>query len=511
MAKSLLRSTGLVSSMTMISRLLGFARDMVIANIFGATAGVDAYLVAFKIPNFLRRLFAEGAFAQAFVPVLSEYKERQTQEEIQNFVSRMSGTLGLVLLIICILVVIASPLVVMVFAPGFHHGDMRFDLASRMLRITFPYLFFISLTAFAGSVQNTHGHFGIPAITPIFLNICLILAAFLLAPLLHVPIMALAWGIFFAGIVQLLFQLPFMYRLHLLCMPKFDWQDPGVRRVLKLMVPALFGVSVAQINLMLDTVFASFLKVGSVSWLYYSDRLMNFPLGVFGVAIATVILPNLSRKHASNSVEAYSKTMDWGIRSIFLIGVPSAIGLFILAGPLLSTLLGYGHFTHTDVIMSRKSLLAFAIGVPSFMMIKVLASGFYAQQNIRTPVKIAALAMLTNMVLNAILIFPLAHAGLALATSIAAMLNAGLLFIGIRRRGIYQAAPGWGKFALQMLLANGVMALWLWWGSDSLNQWFAWHWWIKAGHLFYLIAVAMILYFAILRVMGMRVRDFRLH
>ncbi|MBB72144.1 MAG: murein biosynthesis integral membrane protein MurJ [Legionellales bacterium] len=507
--KSLAKSTGLVSSMTMTSRILGFVRDMVVAHIFGAGIATDAFFVAFKIPNFMRRLFAEGAFSQAFVPVLSGYREQQTHAEARDFLRHIAGTLGLALLLVTILAEIITPGLIALFAPGFLKDPTRFAMATDMLRVTFPYLLFISLTAFAGATLNSYGNFGIPAFTPVLLNLAMIVAALYGAPHMANPIEALAWGVCVAGIIQFLFQLPFLWRLNLLVWPKVNWSDPGVRRVLTLMVPALFGVSVAQVSLLIDTVFASFLPAGSVSWLYFSDRLSSFPLGVFGVAIATVILPSLSRKHANKSPDAYASTLDWAIRCVLLIGLPSALGLLILSGPLLVSLFQYGEFTRHDVLMAQRSLMAFAVGVPGFMFIKVLASGFYAQQNVKTPVKFAVVAMLTNMVLNLALVFPLAHAGLALATAISSSLNALLLFYGLKKRGIYTPQSGWLKYAGRLALANAAMAVALWWGSDNVDQWLAWDWHTRALHLSMLVFCGVFIYFFCLHLTGLKVKDFR--
>jgi putative peptidoglycan lipid II flippase len=507
--QSLLRSTGLFSSMTLVSRVLGFVRDMVIARSFGAVAGVDAFFVAFKIPNYMRRLFAEGAFSQAFVPVLSTYQQQSEQEAVRRFISRIAGTLGLILLALTVVAVIATPILIRVFAPGFEVGASRYELASYMLKLTFPYLMLISLTALVGAVLNTYGRFGVPAFTPVLLNLVLILAALYLAPLLAEPVTALAWGVLVAGIAQLAFLLPFLMRLRLFSWPRFAWHDPGVQRVLKLMVPALFGVSVAQLNLLVDTIFASFLPVGSVSWLYYSDRLMEFPLGVFGVAIATVILPHLSRQHATQSHTQYSQGLDWAMRSILLLGMPAAVGLFMLAGPLLATLFGYGNFTDYDVRQARLSLMAFAFGVPMFMLIKALASGFYARQNIKTPVKVGVVAMVSNTLLNLLLIGPLAHAGLALATTLAAFLNGGLLLFLLIRRHIYHWQPGWGKFMLQLMLANSMMSGWLWWASPQLVDWLAMSGWYRVGQLALVIVVAVVVYGVSLLLSGVRWQNFR--
>lgn len=506
---SLFKSTSIVASMTMLSRVCGFVRDMVIAQLFGAGASMDAFWVAFKIPNFMRRLFAEGAFAQGFVPILAEYTKTRSEAEVREFISHMFGVLGLVLLLVTIVAELAAPLLVMLFAPGFVDEALRFHLTSSLLRWTFPYLLFISLTAFAGSVLNTFGRFAIPAFTPVLLNLSLITAALLGTHYLEQPIMALAWGVFVAGIVQFLFQLPFLLRLKLLPMPKVSWQDHGVMRVLKLMVPALFGVSVAQISLLIDTVFASFLQIGSVSWLYYSERITSLPLGVFGVAIATVVLPHLSRKHAEKSQAEYSASLDWGLRGVLLIGLPAMIGLLLLAGPLLTTLFQYGEFGVRDALMAKRSLIGFTIGVPAFMLIKVLATGFYARQDIRTPVKFAVIALLFNIGLIFCLIGPLQHAGLALATSLSSTLNASLLMIALLRRGIFQPSAGWGKFALQLLIANLVMGIALWWGTDDLIQWQVWSWSMRFLHLLMLIFSAAFLYFYTLYICGMRRSDWR--
>ena len=493
--------------MTMVSRVFGFLRDMVTANIFGAGAAFDAFSVAFRIPNFMRRLFAEGSFSQAFVPVLAEYQKQKSKEEVKQFIDAMSGTLGAALLCVTIVGMLASPLIVRLFAPGFDTSGPRFDLAVMMLRVTFPYLMFISLTAFSGAILNTYSKFWVAAFTPVFLNISMILVALYLAPQLATPIIALAWGVFIAGVVQLLFQIPFLKMLQLLPRPRINFRDPGVRKVLTLMVPALFGVSVGQINLLVDSVFASLLVVGSVSWLYYSDRLMEFPLGVFGVAISTVILPHLSRHHAAKSDTSFSLTLDWALRMVLLVGMPATVALAVLSGPMLSTLFQYGKFNAHSVLMARQSLSAFAVGIAPFMLVKILASGFYAKQDMRTPVRIGVIAMVGNMILNLALIYPLKHAGIALATSLAAILNAGFLFYFLRLRGLYSPREGWGLFAVRLIAVNGVLALWFWWGAGDLSVWMeqgaAW----RAMHLLELLAVGMLGYFAMLWLVGVRVRD----
>jgi len=497
--------------MTFISRVMGFVRDMIFAQLFGAQAGFDAFVVAFKIPNFMRRLFAEGAFSQAFVPILSEYRQTREPHEAKALINRTMAMLSLALLLFTLLAELLAPVIVMVFAPGFIDEPYRFTLATHMLYITLPYLLFVSLTAFCGAVLNSYGNFAVPSFTPVLLNICLIVAALVVAPHMSNPIMAIAWGVFVGGVVQLAFQLPFLYRKGLLPKPQLVWRDEGVRRILKLMVPALFGVSVAQISLLIDTLFASFLPVGSISWLYYSDRLTNFPLGIFGVALATVVLPHLSRQHAAGSVKTYSMALDWALRCVFIIAIPAAIGLYVLAGPLLATLFNYGAFNVHDVVMARLSLMAFAVGLPAFMLVKVLASGFYARQNIRTPVKIAAISVAANIVFNLILIKPLAHAGIALAVSLASMLNTGLLFIYLLRQQLFQLQPGWKLFFMRLVISSIIMAAVLWYGTAPLAQWMAWHWQERVVHLLAIVAGGGAVYFISLWVLGLRLRDFRTH
>ncbi|EKD73151.1 MAG: hypothetical protein ACD_45C00431G0004 [uncultured bacterium] len=507
MSKHLFKSTSVVASMTMISRVLGFLRDMVTAQLFGASAAFDAFSVAFRIPNLMRRLFAEGSFSQAFVPVLSEYQKSRSHEDIKCFIDAITGTLGFVLLCVTIAGVILAPWIIRLFAPGFETDGPRFELAVTMLRITFPYLLLISLTAFAGAILNTYSRFWVAAFTPVFLNICMIIAAFYLAPHLQHPVVGLAWGVLIAGMVQLGFQWPFLKRLKLLPRPVVRFHDAGVMRVLKLMVPALFGVSVSQINLMLDTLFASLLVVGSVSWLYYSDRLMEFPLGVIGVAISTVILPHLSRHHASQSREDFSQTLDWALRCVLLAGLPAAVVFAVVSGPLLSTLFQHGHFDAYAVVMTRKSLSMFALGIAPFMLIKILAAGFYAKQDMRTPVRIGIVAMISNMVLNVILIWPLHHAGIALATSLSAMLNSGFLFYFLRKKAIYIPRDGWRFLGFRLLFANCVLAIWLWFGAGDLQDWLTSTIMWRVMHLAGLLISAMTLYFAALWIVGVRPRD----
>ncbi len=507
--RSLLRSTSLVSLMTFLSRMTGFARDMVIAHMFGAGGNVDAFFVAFRIPNFMRRLFAEGAFSQAFVPVLAEYQQTQSVEEVRRFIARVSGQLCMVLSIVTAVGIAATPLIIFVFAPGFGEHSERSLLAMDMLRITFPYLMLVSLTAMAGAVLNTYGYFGVPAITPILLNAAMIGAAFYISPHCSAPIVGLAWGVLLAGVLQFLFQLPFLHRKKLLIKPQRSRKDAGVNRVMKLMLPALFGVSIAQLNLMVDSIFASFLQVGSVSWLYYTDRLTDFPLGVFGVAIATVILPHLSKRYARENKQQFSEAIDWGLKSLLLIGVPAVIGLSIFSMPLIASCFAYGKFTIADLLQTQKSLIALAMGVPAFMMVKVLASAFYAQQDINTPVKVGAVAMLVNSVLCAALIWPLAHAGLALASAVAGYVNCGLLMILLIRRKIYKPGKGWLVYLSQLLAANGFIALYLYWAVGTVAFWMQLS---PLGRLYWLglhTGITVVLYFSSLYILGVRVAQFR--
>ncbi len=503
MSLRLLKSTATVGAMTLISRILGLARDIVIAR-FGAGAATDAFFVAFKIPNFLRRLFGEGAFSQAFVPVLAEYKAHHDHAEVRRLTDHVSAALGGILFLVTLIGVIAAPLLVYLFAPGFHTDPGKFQLTEYMLRITFPYILFISLTALAGGILNTYGRFSVPAITPVLLNLSLIGAALWLAPHLAHPITALAWAVLAAGILQLAFQLPFLARLRLLPRPRFDWHDPGVRRILRLMGPALFGVSVTQINLLVDTLIASFLASGSITWLYYSDRLMEFPVGVFGVALGTVILPHLSQRHAQADPESFRRSLDWGLRWVVLIAAPATVGLILLAGPLLTTMFQYHAFSPRDVVMASRSLITFSMGITGFIMIKVLAPGFYARQDTATPVRIAAMAMAANIVFNLLLVMPLKHAGVALATSLAAYVNSGLLLRALLRSGVYRAERGWGRFALQVGGACLAMGLVLGYGRGDLATWLAWGAAQRAAHLALWVTAAGITYVVALAVLGMR-------
>ena len=512
----LLRSSLVVSSMTMLSRVLGLVRDVVLARYIGAEANADAFFVAFKVPNFLRRLFAEGAFAQAFVPVLSEYRANGSRAAVQHFIDRVAGCLGLSLIILCTVVVLASPVFTAIVGFGFYlHDPAKFWLTSDLLRITFPYLFLISLTGFAGAILNSYDRFAIPAITPVFLNISLIFSAVIASRWFAQPVMALAWGVIVAGCIQLVFQVPFLARLGLLPHPKVDWQDESVRKVLRLMAPAMFGVSVSQINLLFDTILASLLPTGSVSWLYFSDRLVELPLGVFGVGIATVVLPNLSRDFAKGA-EKFSHTLDWAVRMVLLIALPATAALIFLAEPILYTLFQYGKTETSDILMSSYSLMAYALGLSAFMLIKILASGFFSRQDTRTPVKIGIIAMVANMGLNVLFVVPLylyfglGHVGLALATSCSAFLNAGLLFSRLKQDKVYQPDPGWLLFFGRIIPAILLMLA----GMGLLETQFAsfavLDWWQRCLQLTGLVVVGGGFFVGGMLLLGFRMRDLRL-
>jgi len=516
----LFKSTAVVAAMTFLSRILGLTRDIIFATFFGADGGTDAFFVAFKIPNFMRRLFAEGAFSQAFVPVFSEYKETRSFAELKNLINHVAGSLGGFLLILSIIGSLAAPLLVYLFAPGFADSEQqnsgRFQLTADMLAITFPYIFFISLTAFAGGILNSYNKFAVPAFTPVLLNLSLISAAVWGADYFAQPVMALAWGVALAGFLQLIFQTPFLAQLKLLPKPQFQRAHEGVKKIQELMLPAIIGSSVAQINLLLDTIIASFLITGSVSWLYYSDRLVEFPLGVFGIALATVILPSLSKQHANQSTEQFKRTLDWALKLVTLIALPASLGLLLLASPLLATLFGYGEFSLHDTRMSSLSLMAYALGLPAFIYIKVLAPGFYARQDTKTPMRIGVKAMIANMLLNLLFVIPMVmtgfegpHTGLALATSGSAYMNAFMLYRGLKHQGIYQHQSGWGRLLFQALVANALMAAFLIYLTPPIENWLNWPLVDRVPYLLGFVAIAAIIYAIGLLVCGFRPKSLR--
>lgn len=503
----LLKASGVTGSMTMVSRVLGLVRDIVIARVFGTSDGADAFFLANKIPNFMRRLFAEGAFNQAFVPVLSEYRSKQPLAEVQNLVNAVTASLGGFLLLLTLLVLLAAPLVAVPIAYGFTDEPAKFQLFVQMLRITFPYLLLISMTALCGAVLNSYGRFAVPAITPALLNISLISCSFLLVPYMRIPELALAWAVLIAGVAQLLFQLPFLARIRLLPRPRRIPGHEGVQRIKKLMLPALFGVSVSQINLLLDTVIASLLVAGSVSWLYFSDRLMELPLGTFGIAIAIVVLPSLSRRHAEQSMAEFGETLDWALRVICLIAVPATLALVTIAEPLLITLFLNDNFTVADVTSAAGSLRAYAFGLLAFMAIKIFAPGYYARQDTATPVRIGVIAMLANMVMNiSFYLAGFAHVGLALATSLAAFLNAGLLWAGLIRDGAFRFQTGWLLFIVRLLLANGAMLALLLVLAGQWQDWLDWSLQQRILQMAMLVLGGVCLYALVLFIVGLRWR-----
>ena len=502
--------------MTLLSRVLGLVRDVVIAHLIGAGAAADVFLFANRIPNFLRRLFAEGAFSQAFVPVLAEYQKSGDINKTREFIGKVSGTLGGLVSIVTILAMVGSPVVAALFGMGWFTDWMndgpdahKFEQASLLLKITFPYLWFVTFVALSGAVLNTIGKFGVMSFSPVLLDIAMIATALFLAPQMDNPDLALAIGIFLGGLLQFLFQIPFMKQAGLLVKPKWAWRDEGVTKIRKLMIPALFGVSVSQINLLLDTVIASFLMTGSISWLYYSDRLLEFPLGLFGIAISTVILPTLARHHVNREGDSdksavdFRNTMDWGVRMILLLGVPAAIGIAVLAQPMLLTLFMRGNFMLSDVHAASYSLWAFNAGLLSFMLIKILANGYYARQDTKTPVKIGIIAMVSNMGFN-LLAIPFSYVGLAIASAMSATLNAYLLYRGLAKADVYHFSRKSAVFFGKVLLAAIAMGAAVWYYVPEINQWAKMDFFMRVYWLVWLIVLAAIVYGATLILLGIR-------
>lgn len=504
MSRKLLKSTALVGVMTLLSRISGLVRDMVFAYVMGSGLVADAFFVAFRIPNFFRRIFGEGAFSQSFIPVYSEYREKRDVEETRAFIDHMAGVLGIILVVLTLAGIWAAPGIVVVIAPGYIDEPDKFAVTVDALRLTFPYLLFISLVAMAQGLLNTCGRFGPPAVTPVLLNLCLISAALWLVPYAPNEAVAVSLGVLAAGVLQLGFQVPFLNSEGVLPYPRPRWRDEGVRRVFRLMLPAIFGVSVAQVNILVGTLLASFLVTGSVSWLYYSDRVMEFPLGVFGIALATVILPSLSRLHTNERSEDFSELLDWSLRWVCLISVPAMIGMVVLAGPILATLFLHGSTTPDDVRMMTLSLSAYAVGLAGFVLVKVLAPGFFARQDMKTPVKVAAAAMVINIILSLILVSPMKHTGLALATSLAAWVNAGLLLHLLVQEGVFKPRPGWPVFLGKVLAAGVAMGAVLVWGVEGSDAWMVRSVVERALGLTMWIAVGAAVYFFVILVCGIR-------
>ena len=478
MSGKLLKSGVIVSIMTFMSRILGLVRDGVVANLLGAGANADVFLFANKIPNFLRRLFVEGAFAQAFIPVLTDVKNAGDEQHLRQFIAKISGTLGVIVTLVTLLGVLASPLLAALFGSGWfvdylndRPDGAKFELASLMLKITFPYLLFIALAGLAGAILNTLNKFGAAAFTPVLLNVSIISCALYLSEHFSQPAFALAWGVFLGGLAQLLFLIPFLIKAGVLVRPRWGWSDPDIKKVRTLMIPALFGVSVGQLNLLLDTMIASFLATGAISWLYYSDRLLEFPLGLFGIAIATVILPTLSRNHVAKDDKAFQDNVDWAVKMVCVLGIPAATGLFVLAEPMLLTIFQRGEFSPNDASKSAASLMAYSFGLLSFMLVKVLAPGFYSRQDTKTPVRFGIWCMAANMVFNLILVWPFDYVGLAMATSVSASMNAGLLYWALHQRGVYKASKTTVYLVIKIVIASLLMALVIKLLSPSVAQW----------------------------------------
>ncbi len=520
------------SSMTMISRVLGLVRDQAISITFGANATTDAFWVAFRVPNFLRRLFAEGSFATAFVPVFTEVKETRPHADLRELMARVSGTLGGVLLVLTALGLIFTPQIAWLFADADAADPVKYGLLVDLLRLTFPFLLFVSLTALAGGALNSFQKFAMPALTPVILNLCMIAGALWLAPRLEVPILALGWAVLVAGVLQLLFQLPSLKGINLLTLPRWGWNHPDVRKVLTLMVPTLFGSSVAQINLMLDTVIAARLSDGSQSWLSLADRFLELPLGVFGVALGTVILPALARHHVKTDGEGFSSALDWGLRMTLLIAVPSMLGLLLLAQPLIATLFQYREFTDFDTRMTALSVYGLSFGLPAFALLKVVLPAFYSRQDTRTPVRAGVAALVVNMVFNFVLLAvlyqvmvpqalkaqgvmaalaaqPGLHLALGIASALSSYLNLALLWYWLGRTGVYQRRPGWGGYVLRLVVACAAMSAvllgllhWLP-GFGGMDKW------QRIGSLALLVGGGGLTYLLAMLAMGFRPRDLR--
>ncbi len=505
---NLLKSLAAVSSMTMMSRVLGFVRDAIIARFFGAGASADAFFVAFKLPNLLRRIFAEGAFSQAFVPILAEYKSQQGEEATRTFIAFIAGMLTLILALVTVAGIVAAPWIIYVTAPGFSEDADKFILTTSLLRVTFPYIFLISLASLAGAILNTWNRFSVPAFAPTLLNVSMIFFAAFLAPYFDPPIMALAWAALVGGILQLVYQLPHLKKIGMLVLPRLSFRNSGVWRVMRLMGPAIIGVSVSQISLIINTIFASFLQSGSVSWMYYADRLMELPSGVLGVALGTILLPSLAKSFTSGNHEEYRRLMDWGLRLCFLLALPCAVALAILSEPLTVALFQYGNFTAFDAAMTQRALMAYCVGLMGMIVVKILAPGFYSRQDIKTPVKIAIATLILTQLMNLVFIGPLQHAGLALSIGLASCFNAGVLYWQLRKRNIFKPLAGWGKFLGKLLFALVVMVAVLFGLLYLMPAWEQGNMLMRMLRLILVVILGASSYFAALYVSGFRPRDF---
>jgi putative peptidoglycan lipid II flippase len=509
---NLLKAMSTISAMTLLSRITGLARESLKAFAFGAGLQMDAFEAAFRLPNILRRLFAEGAFSQAFVPILAEYKQRRGDEGTRDLVAKVSAVLAVVLIVVSVLGILAAPGLVYVLAAGFDRTPGKVELTAQLIRIMFPYILFVSLVSLAGGVLNTYRRFAIPAFTPVLLNLSIIGAAIFLAPRFDPPIIALAWGVAIGGAAQLALQLRPLAKIGMLTRPRLAWRDEGVRRVLKAMGPAVLGVSAAQISALINTQLAAYLGDGRISWITYADRLMEFPSALLGVALGTVLLPSLSRHYHDENPEQYQALLDWGLRLTFLLALPAALALAVLAVPLIATLYQYGRFTVGDVWQTRVALLGYSVGLLGLIAVKILAPGFYARQDMRTPVRCAFMALCVSSLLAVTLMFTLprttAHAGLTLATSIGACLNAVLLYRAMRRDEIYRPAAGWGKFLARVAVALALLGAILWWSSGADESWLSAGLWAKIGRLALVVTAGAIAYFGALWLVGFRFADF---
>ncbi len=517
MSRAIFKSTTTVGLITLLSRITGLVRDVAQAHLFGGGPLADAFLVAYKIPNFLRRLFAEGAFSQSFVPVIAEYKQHRSEAQVRELVSGAAGTLGLALFALSVVAVIAAPLIIWAFAPGFARTGDRYELAVQMLRFTFPYILFVSLTALASGVLNSYGRFGPPAFTQVLSNLVMIVAAVWIAPHFPNPGLVLAAAVFVGGVLQVLYQVPFVMRLRMLGWPRWRWDHEGVRRVARLMGPGILGSSVAQVSLLLDTQIASFLATGSVSWLYFASRLMEFPQGVFSVALGTVILPSLSAHHAAAAPERLSATLEWALKLVLVMVFPAAVALFVLSGPLIATIFEHGRFDAHDVQMSAYALMAFSFGLLGFSFVKVLAPGYFARQDTRTPVRVSLISLGVNIGVNLLVVAPLAylrllpapHAFLAISTSLTGTTNALLLYRGLRRNGVLRPGPGWRRLIARVAAAGAVMGALLVWLAGEPSRWVVMPAWTRVGHLTVCIVAGAAAYFAALLAFGLRRADLR--
>ena len=510
---NLLKTLFTVGSMTFISRILGFVRDTLIARVFGAGIMTDAFFVAFRVPNFLRRISAEGAFSQAFVPILSEYKQQRSQDETKALINHVATLLGLFLFLLAIVGMLTAPWIVEFIAYDKVADATKFTLTVELLRIMFPYILFISLVSLAGGVLNTYGNFSTPAFTPVWLNVSFIIAMLFIAPYFDNTIHVLAWAVFVGGILQLLFQLPYLAKFGLVPRFAIDLNDAGVLRIIKLMGPAIIGVSAPQISILINTMIAASLTTGSVSWLYFADRLMEFPTGLLGVALGTILLPHLSKSVADKNDAEYAQLLDWGLRLTFMLALPAAVALAVLAVPLVASLFKYGAFTSHDVMMTKMALIAYSLGLMGLILIKVLAPGFYARQNIKTPVKIAVFTLVVTQLMNVLFVFVLdfkeyRHAGLALAIGLGACVNAALLFFTLRKQGLYQPKSGWLFFMFRLLLAVSVMAVCVYYAAGDEARWLAYNLIQKLGHLTAVVLLGAAVYFSVLWLMGIRLKDF---